>query len=104
MSSASSNQKGASAAEASGGEVSQIDFETALKQLITLEKKLRLEMQHNLRDLKLNMTQNKLDNVIRKANRLYQIRSQLGSSKSLFKQEKQVNNKLFFSFDKFSCE
>lgn len=76
-----------------------LTFDEALKQLMTLEKKLRLEMQHNLRDLKLHMTQNKIDLVIRKANKLYQIRSQLGASKTLFKQEKLVSlNQLTLAF------
>ncbi len=42
-------------------------------------------MSQNLRELRLNMTQRKIDLVTRKAAKLYNIRRQLSSSRILFR-------------------
>ena len=53
-----------------------LEFRDALRHLIALEKKMRLEMQTNLRELKLHMTQRRVDRVANKAQKLFQIRQQ----------------------------
>jgi hypothetical protein len=57
---------------------------------MALEKKLRIEMQSNLRELKLHMTQKRVDKVANKAQRLFQIRQQLSCSKVLYRQEEDI--------------
>ena len=61
-------------------------FEEAVQLLHKLERKLRLEVESDLRDLRLQMTAKKIDFVSRKAQRLYTIRQQLGSCRVLCKQ------------------
>ena len=56
--------------------VTALEFREALRHLIALEKKMRLEMQSNLRELKLHMTQRRVDRVANKAQKLFQIRQQ----------------------------
>ena len=56
--------------------VTALEFRDALRHLIALEKKMRLEMQTNLRELKLHMTQRRIDRVANKAQKLFQIRQQ----------------------------
>ena len=53
-----------------------LEFRDALRHLVALEKKMRLEMQSNLRELKLHMTQRRVDRVANKAQKLFQIRQQ----------------------------
>jgi hypothetical protein len=49
-------------------------FEEAVQLLHRLEKRLRLEVESDLRDLRLQMTAKKIEYVSRKAQRLYTIR------------------------------
>ena len=64
--------------------VTALEFRDALRHLVALEKKMRLEMQSNLRELKLHMTQRRVDRVANKAQKLFQIRQQARHPQSSF--------------------
>ena len=68
----------------------ELAFEEALQLLHKLEKRLRAEMDTDLRELRLRMTAKKIDYVSRKAQRLYMIRQQLGACRVLCRQEEEV--------------
>ena len=70
--------------------VSKMDFDEALRHLVAMERKLRLELGENLRELRLHATQRRIDAVTAKASRLYTMRQRLSSSRSLLRQEKEV--------------
>ena len=78
------------ASQQSEQHVSKGDFEQAVRNLCLLEKKLRRELLHNLHDLRLFSTQAKVDLVVRRANRLFAVRQQVKSSKTLFRQEREI--------------
>ena len=63
-----------------------LGFEDAVQLLHKLERRLRLEVESDLRDLRMQMTARKIDYVSRKAQRLYTIRQQLGTCRVLCKQ------------------
>ena len=65
MASTTSAQSPLSKQKSESPPVTSLEFEEALRHLYALEKRLRIEMQQNLRDLKLNMTQRKIDYVTR---------------------------------------
>jgi len=78
------------AAKSESPPMSRLDFDEALKLLKDMELKLRLEMLANLKELRANMTQRRIDSVTRKAAKLYNVRRQLRSSKLLSDQEKEI--------------